>query len=89
MLRITKLAIYGVITLCIWLYVLSISSDQYARTVVLLFPLVVVAIFGLSLFVSLVIGVLNFKTVPKEAELLQKDIKRATKELKSKGIDFE
>jgi hypothetical protein len=53
------------------------------------FPLVVVAIFGLSLFVSLVIGVLNFKTVPKEAELLQKDIKRATKELKSKGIDFE
>jgi len=53
------------------------------------FPLVVVAIFGLSLFVSLVFGVLNFKTVPKEAELLQKDIKRATKELKSKGIDFE
>ena len=53
------------------------------------FPLVVVAIFGLSLFVSLVIGVLNFKTVPKEAELLQKDIKRATKELKSKGIYFE
>jgi len=52
-------------------------------------PLLTVAVFALSLLVSLVFGVLNFKTVPKEAELLQQDIRRATKELQSKGIYFD
>ena len=111
MLRITKLAISGAITLCTWLYLLSTCSDQSTRTLVLLvrsipcrsrldhqkldvyfvmqFPLLVATLFALSLFISLVTGVLNFKTVPKEAELLQEDIRRATKALQSKGIYFE
>lgn len=111
MLRITKLAISGAITLCTWLYLLSTCSDQSTRTLVLLvraiprrsrldhqkldvyfvmqFPLLIATLFALSLFISLVTGVLNFKTVPKEAELLQEDIRRATKALQSKGIHFE
>jgi hypothetical protein len=46
-------------------------------------------LFGISLLISLVVGVLRFKTVPKEAELLQEDIKRARKGLKAKGVSVE
>jgi hypothetical protein len=52
-------------------------------------PLLAVFAFGLSLLVALVFGVLRFKTVPQEAESLQKDIQRARRALKSKGISIE
>ena len=49
-------------------------------------PLLAVLAFGLFLLVWLIVGVLQFKTVPEEAELLRQDVIRAKQELASRGI---
>lgn len=52
-------------------------------------PVVLAFAFALYLLVLLITGVLQFRTVPREAELLQKDIHRAKKFLLSKGVSLE
>jgi hypothetical protein len=52
-------------------------------------PLIALALLGFYLLISLIVGVLRFKTVPKEAELLQEDIKRARKGLKARKVSVE
>lgn len=49
-------------------------------------PVVALLLFGLYLFIWLILGVATFRTVPEEAESLQVDIARAKKELAKRGI---
>jgi hypothetical protein len=49
-------------------------------------PVIAVIAFGFYLAIWLVIGVATFRTVPKEAESLQRDIIRAKSDLKKHGI---
>ena len=49
-------------------------------------PLLAGIAFGAFLLVKLLYGVASFKTVPAEAESLQRDIARARAELAKRGV---
>lgn len=51
-------------------------------------PLLALLAWGAYLALALVVGVITFRTVPEEAELLQKDIARAKADLARRGIKY-
>lgn len=89
MLRIVRLAIVATTALVAWTFALSLDIQPSTRLFILLIPVVLAFAFALYLLVSLITGVLQFRTVPREAELLQKDINRAKNFLLSKGVSLE
>jgi hypothetical protein len=89
MLRIVRLAIVATTALVAWTFALSLDIQPSTRLFILLIPVVLAFAFALYLLVSLITGVLQFRTVPREAELLQKDINRAKKFLLTKGLSLE
>jgi hypothetical protein len=63
-----------------------ISSAESDLERVLQAPILAVLIFGAYLALALLVGLLRFRTVPEEAELLQNDIARSKKALHKLGI---
>ena len=49
-------------------------------------PLFCGLLFALYMLVWLLIGIVSFKTVPEEAELLRRDIARAKEDLARRGV---
>lgn len=88
MLRITRLACFLAVLIAAWIALLQRTTEEPARTVVLLAPLAVAALFAAYLAAALLFGVVTFRTVPEEAELLQQDIARAKADLAKRGITY-
>lgn len=86
MLRIHTLIIRAALLLLVWIYALTQSTSPGTHAAILWAPAAAVLLFGASLAVRLIVGVTTFKTVPSEAEALQRDIARAKKELAKRGI---
>lgn len=86
MLRIARLACFAAAIAAIWAALLQKTTEEPAKTAVLLAPLVAALLFAAYLAASLLLGVATFRTVPEEAELLQKDIARAKADLVKRGI---
>jgi hypothetical protein len=91
MLRIVKIILITILSIVAWaalsLYIAPRENiPDYVFNTVITLPVTVPVLFALYMLYSLIIGVKQFKTVPKEAESLQKDIARAEKELAKKGI---
>jgi hypothetical protein len=92
MLRILKIALIAILSIVLWIATLLYIAPRFDEfpawvfNLVLSLPIILPAAFGLYLLFCLIVGVKAFKTVPKEAENLQKDIARAKKALKAKGI---
>lgn len=68
--------------------VVSCTSREMKQVcvIVLQSPVLALGLFGIYLLFSLIVGVLQFQTVPKEAENLQKDIARAREGLRKRGV---
>ncbi|EFN55694.1 hypothetical protein CHLNCDRAFT_133963 [Chlorella variabilis] len=88
MLRIFRLSAVGLLLLAAWAALLQQTTEEPARTWVLLAPLLALVVFGAYLATALLYGVATFRTVPEEAELLQKDIARARADLARRGIKY-
>ncbi|PRW57641.1 Thioredoxin chloroplastic [Chlorella sorokiniana] len=87
MLRIVRLGLLLAVLLAAWVALLQRTAGEEAiHTAVLLAPLAAVVLFGAVLVCQLLYGVATFRTVPEEAELLQKDIARAKAELGSSEL---
>lgn len=80
--RIFKISLIAILCIVLWIATLLYLAPRFEEIpdfvfdLVLLLPLVVPALFGLYLLFCLIVGVKAFKTVPEEAEKLQKDIAR-------------
>jgi hypothetical protein len=89
MLRIVRLGLLLAVLLAAWVALLQrTAGDEAIHTAVLLAPLAALVLFGAVLVCQLLYGVATFRTVPEEAELLQKDIARAKADLAKKGIKY-
>ncbi|KAL4436839.1 hypothetical protein ABPG75_003978 [Micractinium tetrahymenae] len=88
MLRITRLACVAAAIAAIWAALLQQTTAEPARTAVLLAPLAAALLLAAYLAITLLVGVVTFRTVPEEAELLQKDIARAKADLAKRGIKY-
>lgn len=86
MLRVQKLAALASLLLAVWIALLQAVEKQPQRTLLLLAPVLAVAGLGAYLLLALLLGVLTFRTVPEEADLLKQDIKQAREALAAKGI---
>jgi protein-S-isoprenylcysteine O-methyltransferase Ste14 len=73
MLRIVRLGLLLAVLLAAWVALLQrTAGDEAIHTAVLLAPLAALVLFGAVLVCQLLYGVATFRTVPEEAELLQK-----------------
>lgn len=86
MLRIHSLIVRAALLLALWFFALAQPTSPTTHTAILWAPVAAILLFGASLALRLIVGVAAFKTVPSEAEALQRDIARAKKELAKRGI---
>jgi len=86
MLRIARLAACGAALLTVWILLFTVSPPGQVRHLITLGPVILLLAFGLYALVLLIHGVVVFRTVPEEAELLQRDIVRAKRALSAKGL---
>ncbi len=82
MIRIIKITLITILCIVLWIAALFYIAPKYEEfpawvfDLVLSLPIIIAALFGLYLLFCLIVGVKAFKTVPEEAENLQKDITR-------------
>jgi hypothetical protein len=91
--RILRLSAAALLLLLIW-GVLCSSANSHQLQGPLLWaiytlPVLLVVAFGLYALILLIHGVLTFRTVPSEAELLKRDIEEAFAFLRRKGVPWE
>lgn len=80
--RIIKISLIAILSIVLWIATLLYIAPKYDEIpawvfdTVISLPIIIPALFGLYLLFCLIVGVRAFKTVPEEAEKLQKDITR-------------
>ncbi len=80
--RIIKISLIAILSIVLWIATLLYIAPKYDEIpawvfdTVISLPFIIPALFGLYLLFCLIVGVRAFKTVPEEAEKLQKDITR-------------
>lgn len=83
--RIESLSYCAAAAIVVWLAAL-LSTSGVSRVSAALAPVVLVALFGLSLLLRLAYNVVTFRSVPEEATILKEKIVAIKKELLKVGV---